>query len=90
MTKPSTIKSTVAEALTGDAAARFVAWGNLVPDVPHTTAVLRALSGAGRYDLLAFGLTKDWTPKHPAARGVHRLVAGATPIVWRAARRAAA
>lgn len=77
-------------ALTEGAAARFVAWGNLVPEVPHTTAVLRALSSDGKYDLLAFGLTKDGTPKHPAARGVHRLVVGAPPIVWRPARQVAA
>lgn len=76
--------------LTGDAAARFIAWGNLVPDVAHTTAVLRAMSRGGAYDLLAFGLTKDGIPKHPAARGVHRLVPGATPVIWRARRQEAA
>lgn len=64
------------------AAARFIAWGNLVPQVPHTTAVERAMSGGGQFDLLAFGLTKDGAPKHPAARGVHRLVPGTPPVVW--------
>jgi hypothetical protein len=29
-------------------------------------------------------------PKHPAARGVHRLVPGTTPIVWRPAKQVAA
>lgn len=80
---------TLIEALTGEAAARFVAWGNLVPHVPHTTAILRALSGHGRHELLAFGLTKDGTPKHPAARGLHRLVPGTQPIIWQQARKAA-
>lgn len=78
------------EAVTDSAAARFVAWGNLVPEVPHTTAILRALSGGGKYELLAFGLTKDGTPKHPAARGVHRLVPGTQPTIWRQVRQSAA
>jgi hypothetical protein len=65
------------------AAIRFVAWGNLVPDVPHTTDVLRTLSCSRHFDLFAFGLTKDGSPKHPAARGVHRLVLGTPPVLWR-------
>ena len=64
------------------APARFVAWGNLVPDVPHTTMILRAMSCDWRHDLLAFGVTKDGSPKHPAARGVHRLSPGQRPIIW--------
>lgn len=81
---------TTVAALAETAAARFVAWGNLVPDVPHTTAILRAMSCNGKYELLAFGLTKDGTPKHPAARGVHRLVPGAPSVNWRPARQVAA
>lgn len=72
--------------VTVGAAMRFVAWGNLVPDVPHTTAVLRTLSCGSQHDLFAFGLTKDGTPKHPAARGVHRLVPGTPAVLWRKAR----
>ncbi len=76
----------IIESLTERAADRFVAWGNLVPDVPHTTAVIRALSCNFKHDLLAFGFTKDGTPKHPAARGVHRLVPGTPAVTWRRAR----
>lgn len=67
------------------APACFVAWGHLVPLVPHTQAMLRVLSCDHRRDLLAFGLNKDGAPKHPAARGVHRLVPGTAPVVWRPA-----
>lgn len=81
--------STIA-ALTEGAAARFVAWGNMVPQVPHTTAILRALSANGRYELFAFDLTKDGNPKHPAARGEHRMVPGIPPVIWRPARQVAA
>jgi hypothetical protein len=71
--------------LTPEAAVRFVAWGNLVPAVPHTSDVLRVLSGDFKYDLFAFGVTKDGAPKHPAARGAHRLVPGTAPVIWRKA-----
>ena len=67
------------------AAARFIAWGNLVPHVPHTQQILEAMSECGRYDLLAFDVTKDGSPKHPMARGQHRIVAGQQPVIWRAA-----
>ena len=70
------------EPLAARAAVRFIAWGNLVPQVPHTTAICRAMSVNGQHDLMAFGLTKDGSPKHPAARGVHRIIAGTPPIVW--------
>lgn len=68
--------------LTHDAAGRFLAWGNLVQYSLDTTSVLCAMSGYYQYDLLAFGVTKDGHPKHPAARGVHRIVPGTPPIVW--------
>ncbi len=76
----------VIEPLAATAAMRFVAWGNIVPEVPHTSAVLRALSGNFAHDLFAFGLTKDGSPKHPAARGEHRLVPGTPAVTWRKAR----
>ena len=64
---------------------RFVAWGNLVPSVPQTTKVLRALSLDGAEPLYAFGRTKDGSPKHPMARGAHRIPDDWEPIVWRKA-----
>lgn len=69
-------------ALSADAAIRFVAWGNLVPFTPHTQKVIKALSLDGQRDLYAFGLTKDRAPKHPMARGAHRILTGAEPVLW--------
>lgn len=62
---------------------RFVAWGNLVPRVPQTSKVLKALSLDGMAPLYAFGLTKDGSPKHPMARGTHRVRDDWEPVVWR-------
>lgn len=72
--------------LSETAGLRFVAWGNLVPEVPHTTAVLLALSLDGAHELHAFGQTKDGSPKHPLARGKHRIREDDQPVVWRPAR----
>lgn len=72
--------------LSRDAIIRFVAWGELVPAAGHLTAdVLAALSHGGRYDLFAFGLTNSGAPKHPMARGAHRIPIGAMPVLWRRA-----
>lgn len=69
--------------LSDGAKIRLVAWGNLVPRVPHTTLVLRCLSLDFTRDLYAFGLTGDGAPKHPMARGKHRISADAKPILYR-------
>jgi hypothetical protein len=63
---------------------RIVAWGRLVEPSAETRETLRALSEHGRHDLYAFGLTKDGAPKHPMARGVHRIVSGTHLVIWRA------
>lgn len=63
---------------------RFVAWGNLVPSIPQTTKVLWALSLGVSEPLYAFGLTKDGKPKHPMARGHHRIPDDWKPVLWRA------
>lgn len=65
---------------------RFVAWGNLVPFVPQTSKVLRALSLEVTEPLYAFGLTKGGKPKHPMARGNHRIPNDWEPVVWRGVR----
>ena len=66
---------------------RIVAWGNIVPQVPNTSHVLRALSDDLKHPVYAFGRTKDGSPKHPMARGKHRLKIGQQLEVWRAARK---
>ena len=57
---------------------RIVAWGNLVPDVLDASKILMALSLNRVVDLHAFGITKDGKPKHPMARGHHRIADDAT------------
>lgn len=69
--------------LSESASIRYVAWGNLVPLVPHTQRVIMAISCDLKYPLCAFGLTKDGTPKHPMARGKSRISDGAETVVWR-------
>ena len=54
-----------------------------MPNVPRTAAILHALSVGGARDLMAFGLTKDGLPKHPMARGKHRLLRGEPLVTWR-------
>lgn len=38
-----------------------------------------------RLTLICLGTTKDWKPKHPMARGKHRIPRDQQPINWRAA-----
>ena len=73
--------------LTIAAPLRIVAWGNLVPTVPDATKILAAISRGYTVDLHAFGVTKDGSPKHPMARGHHRIPDAAELVVWRAAHR---
>lgn len=42
----------------------------------------RALQAHG-LTLICLGTTKGWTPKHPMARGKHRIPRDQQPIVWR-------
>jgi hypothetical protein len=63
---------------------RIVAWGRLVQQCVQTVVTLSELSRHGGHDLHAFGLTKDGAPKHPMARGTHRIANGSPLVVWRA------
>lgn len=72
------------------AATRIIAWGNLVPHVAHRVRVLDAMSLDGRHDLYTFGMTQDGSPKHPMARGRHRIPDDVEPVIWRAAEQVAA
>lgn len=62
---------------------RIVAWGEFVPETRQTTVTLAELSRHGRHDLYAFGLTRSGAPKHPMARGAHRIANGSPLMVWR-------
>ena len=66
--------------LSRTAAVRIAAWGRLLPFTP--TETLLALSANGRHRTYAFGRTKDGSPKHPMARGKHRIVPGTPLIEW--------
>lgn len=70
-------------ALSGPAAIRIVAWGDIVPQGPHTTQTQNAMSLNGLYALQAFGFTKSGRPKHPMARGKSRISNGTVPVIWR-------
>jgi hypothetical protein len=70
------------ERLSREAPIRFAAWGNLVQ--PRRD-LLDALTGGGRWPLYAFHLTGAGVPKHPMARGTHRIPNDAEPIIWRTA-----
>lgn len=72
-------------ALSAAAPLRIVAWGNLVEPDRQATLILRALSLDGMHDLFAFGTTNDGRPKHPMARGKHRLVNSQPLVLWRPA-----
>lgn len=71
--------------LANSSAASVVAWGNLVPLIPSTDFMLYALSCGGRVPLMCFGTTKGGAPKHPMARGKHRIDPGTELEVWRPA-----
>lgn len=71
--------------LSESAPVRVVAWGGLVISGPHTTAMLNALSLDGKHPLYAFALTKDGHPRHPMARGKHRIPVGQELTVWKQA-----
>lgn len=70
--------------LSDAAAVRVVAWGNMITVGLKASEVLAALSLDGRHPLYCFGTTKNGRPKHPMARGKHRIVTGAPLIEWRA------
>ena len=65
----------------------FVCFGAIAWDdmwVEHVVEEIQ--SGVAPYpDLWCWGLTKHGAPKHPLARGVHRIPRNQPPILWRAA-----
>lgn len=66
----------------------LAAWGN-GGDLDDRAEWFCARARAYEVDLICLGTTKSWQPKHPMARGVHRIPRDQQPIVWRPARIAA-
>lgn len=60
----------------------IVAWGNHGALDNRASNVLRMLAQHS-WDLYCLGTTNDGHPKHPLARGKHRIPADQQPIVWR-------
>lgn len=65
----------------------FVCWGAIAQDHAWIEHVVEEVqSGVGPYpDLWCWGKTADGSPKHPMARGKHRIPVNQAPILWRAA-----
>ena len=72
--------------LTDDATHRDViaAWGIVPKKVISRT--FNALSPVEERDLYCLGITQGGSPKHPLARGKHRVPSDTRPILWRAKR----
>ncbi|PZU59861.1 MAG: hypothetical protein DI547_05125 [Sphingobium sp.] len=65
----------------------FVCWGGIARDDMWIDHVIEEIqTGVGPYpDLWCWGKTGSGAPKHPMARGVHRIAPDQQPILWRAA-----
>ncbi|MBC7953161.1 MAG: DUF1643 domain-containing protein [Rhodospirillaceae bacterium] len=68
-------------ATAGTRAPIIAAWGNLIPDLQWAATLASTLIRQGR-KLHHLGLTKDGHPKHPLARGHHRIPDDQQPIPW--------
>ncbi len=71
-----------------DADQVFVCWGGIARDAEWIEHVIEAIQfGEPSYpDLWCWGKTASGAPKHPMARGHHRIPRDQAPILWRAAR----
>lgn len=65
----------------------FVCWGAIAWDIDWINHVVEEIqSGEAPYpDLWCWGTTSSGAPKHPLARGKHRIPADQPAILWRAA-----
>jgi hypothetical protein len=65
----------------------FVCWGAIARDQEWIDHVVEAIqSGEPPYpDLWCWGMNADGSPKHPMARGKHRIDPAQPPILWKAA-----
>jgi hypothetical protein len=66
----------------------FVCWGAIARDHAWIEHVIEEIqSGEAPYpDLYCWGTTAARAPKHPMARGLHRIAKDQAPILWRPAR----
>lgn len=65
----------------------FVCWGAIARECNWLDHVIEEIqSGVAPYpDLWCWGKTASGAPKHPMARGAHRIPSDQKPILWRAA-----
>jgi hypothetical protein len=65
----------------------FVCWGAIAWDDIFVDHVIEEIqTGEAPYpDLWCWGTNADGSPKHPLARGAHRIAPDQPPILWRAA-----
>lgn len=66
----------------------FVCWGAIAWDPQWTAHVVEEITTGEEPwpDLWCWGTTQSGAPKHPMARGLHRIPRDQAPILWRAAR----
>lgn len=74
---------TLIRELSARANIRIVAWGALVAMSPIARRVLNAMSLDRTVPLYCLGRTNNGAPKHPLARGTHRIPDGTVPTIWR-------
>lgn len=69
-----------------DADQVFVCWGAIAWDADWIESVIEQIqTGVAPWpDLWCWGTTKTGAPKHPMARGAHRIPTDQKPILWRA------
>lgn len=69
------------------AAQVFVCWGGIARDCNWLDHLIEEIqTGEAPYpDLWCWGKTASGSPKHPMARGKHRIAPDQKPILWRAA-----
>ncbi|MBX9661888.1 DUF1643 domain-containing protein [Novosphingobium sp.] len=65
----------------------FVCWGAIARECQWLDHVIDEIqNGEGQHpDLWCWGKTASGAPKHPMARGAHRIAPDQKPILWRAA-----
>lgn len=71
---------TVIENMGRNASLRLAAFGNIQNDEDWTNLCLEAFNQGGKLHCL--GITKNGSPKHPMARGKHRIPDDQKPLLW--------